>query len=134
MDSRLGSSLSRLLYFLAGMHDRRMVPAAEFEAELGRRVLGDIPGDIHGDLPRKGDVLRSFLSLEVVVGKLVVVGDDPEDVVDRDIAVLGLAEDVLELVLGDLEGDVLVDELGVGDELRQGGLEVPDVGARCSWR
>ena len=110
------------------MHDRRVIPPAKLKTQFGRGVLGYLPGYIHGYLPGEGYVLGSLLSLEVVVGKLVMVSHDPQDVVYGHIPMLGLAEYILELVLGYLQGYLFADQLRIGHELGQGSLEIPDVG------
>ena len=53
LDGRVeaGIELEHLLYFLARMHHRRVVPAAELNADFGGGILGDLPDDVHGHLP-----------------------------------------------------------------------------------
>ncbi len=110
------------------MHDGRVVASAELEADFGRGVLGHLARDVHRELAREGDDARALLALELLRAQVEVVGNGALDEVDGDVRLLGRGEDVLELRTGDFDGDVLVDELGVRDELGERRLEVPDVG------
>jgi len=119
--------LELFLYLLARVHNRSMVASAKLEAEFGSGVFRNFPGYVHGDLTRQDDVLRSFFALYIAIGKLIVICDDAENIIDSHVTVLRLAEYVLELVLSYLECNVLMDELGIGYELGQGRFEVSDV-------
>ena len=70
---------AKLLDFLAGMHDGRMVPASKLNAYLGGGIFGYFPDDEHGYLSGQGNVFASFFSLKVRKGQLVMVGDHPDD-------------------------------------------------------
>src|SRR5271157_6013735 len=119
--------LHPVLDLLAGVHDGGMVSSAELRSHLGRGVFGELPGKVHRYLARKRHSLRPPLAAQVLVGKAEIVGHDLLDELDRDILLARLGEEVFQLLTGNIQRDVFVHQLGVGDELGEGLFEVPHV-------
>lgn len=57
--------LQFLLDLLTCVDDRRVVASAELLSDIWQRCFGQIPAQIHGDLPWHGDVLTAPLGLQV---------------------------------------------------------------------
>ena len=65
---------SELLDLLNGVHHGRMVLIIEVFADLGEGELGQVLAEVHGDLPRKSDLLGialrfDFTDFEAVVAR-----------------------------------------------------------------
>ena len=121
----LGVALAFLSDLSHGVHDGRVVSAAEVGADFGEAVLGQLLGEVHGNLARPGDVGGAALRMHFRDLDVVVVGDGLLDALDRDQVVVD-RELVAKDVLGDVDCDFLGGrrlELLVGDDLLKGALK-----------
>ena len=84
----------------------RVVAAAEARADLRQRGLGEVAREVHGDVPRVGHVLGAAVAAQVVDVQAELAGDLGLHHLDGDRVLVGLGEDVLEGLLGDLERDL----------------------------
>ena len=109
---------------LAGMRHRRSV-AIEDPPHGGQAEATGHIAQVHGDLPRQGDVARPVGALDLADFEPVVAGDEFGDLVGGDL--VGLGQDVAQRVLGEIERDVPAAEGGEGDHPIQQALELADV-------
>jgi len=77
--------MSTILYFLAGVHYRCMIPAPKGLAYLCSGVLGYFPRYIHGKLAGINNALGAFFPLQIVGGKVEFLCDHPLDYLHRQI-------------------------------------------------
>ena len=74
----------RGFHAIAGMHDRRMVAAAEFFSDPGQGRICEFAREIHGDLTREGDPFGTALRLHLLGADAEELGDRPLDRGNRD--------------------------------------------------
>ena len=122
-----GSSLPQLLDLADAVDDRRVVFSTEFLADLGQGGLGQLLGQVHGDLAGEGDLGRVVLGLELGRLDLELVADELLDLFHSDDRRRRI-EEALEGLLGQVEVDPLALEGGEGDDPAQVALELADVG------
>src|SRR6056297_1915851 len=92
---QVGVRLHSIFDSLAGVHDRGVVPAAKLEANFGGGKFSDFPGDVHGDLPWKGDCLGSLFSPKLERGKVKIFGYRFLDDFNGDITLFWIGKNVL---------------------------------------
>jgi hypothetical protein len=109
------------------VEDRGVVLAAEALADVGKRVAGELPGEVHRDLAGKGDGLRAGLGAEVVRLDAEDLAHAALDVVGGDQALLG-APDVREDLVGEIETEIAAGEAAEGADPNERALELADVG------
>jgi len=98
-----GSVHARVLFpktldFVAGVHHRRVVAAAEVAAYLLERMTGERARQVHGDLPRIRDRLRAALRLQLGELDAKLLSHRPHNIVEgerRGDMVDGVAEGLL---------------------------------------
>src|SRR5215203_4218384 len=73
------------------VEDGGVIAATEVAAGLFQRVAGVLARQEHADLAGEGDGFVALLALEVGGADVVVLGDDVEDLLDGDAALLGAA-------------------------------------------
>ena len=110
------------------MQHRRVVAAAEQLTDLGQALLGEFLGQVHGDLARPGDRGRALLAVHVGDLDLVVVGHRLLDVLHADLPVLD-RQQVAQRLARQLDGDFLLVEAAVRQDLAQRAFELAHVGA-----
>ena len=93
-----------LFHLLDGVDHRGMVPPAELFPDGGHGHLGDLPDDVHGDLPGGGYLGRPLAGADVRRGDPVGAGDFRDDPFHRDGDGLVVVENVPDSVLGDEDG------------------------------
>src|SRR4051794_40393556 len=80
----LGILGAELLDLADGVDHRRMVATAESPADLGQRARSQLLGEIHGDLPRPGDLAGAAGRGHLRLADPVMFGNPGLDLVDRD--------------------------------------------------
>ncbi len=110
------------------MQHRRVVAPPEKLADLGQALLRELLGEVHRDLARPGDGGRALLAVHVRHLDLVVVGDGLLDVLHADLPVLD-GQQVAQRLAGELDGDFLLVEARIGQDLAQRAFELAHVGA-----
>jgi len=121
-ESRIG--FQALVYFLTGMHDRSVIPAAEFKTEFRSGIFGNFPGDVHGYLSRKNDFLGSFLAFHIIARNIEIIRNGPDDVFDGDVSMSRLVENIFQKLLGDFQGYFFLGDIDIGAQGYQGGFQV----------
>ena len=66
------------------MNDGAVVASAECVADLLQRMLGELAGQVHGDLPGQGDIGGPAFACHVTVADLVMVGHALLDGLERE--------------------------------------------------
>ncbi|OMP13430.1 hypothetical protein COLO4_01703, partial [Corchorus olitorius] len=105
-----------------------VVASAEQLADLGQALLGQFLGQVHGNLARPGNAGRALLAVHVGDLDLVVVGHRLLDVFHADLAVLD-GQQIAQGLAGQLDGDFLLVEARIGQDLAQRAFELAHVGA-----
>ncbi len=88
-----------------GVHNRRVVLAAELTADFRERSFGELFCQIHRDLARHYDLPRVILLLQLGDTHAELLGDSSLDCFNRDLTNLGIDE-LLQALLSDCEGDL----------------------------
>ena len=114
-----------------GVHHGGVVLAAELAADLGQRRLGELFGQVHGDLARHDDLARVVLLLELGDAHSELLGHRALDGLDGDLAHLGVDE-LLEALLRDCQRDLHAVHTAPGDEPDQRALQLTNVGAHVA--
>src|SRR5713226_9529896 len=122
----LGILLDQGLQFGDGVEDGSMVLPAEGTADIAQRGVGELAGEIHGDLPWEGHGLGAILRPHVRELDAEDLGDFSLNVLDRD-DLLFLAPEVGEHVLGELHAHLPTRQRAEGDHTGQGALDLADV-------
>src|ERR671916_2144660 len=114
-------------YLGGGVHDGRVVAAAEGLPYLGEGLVGQFAGEIHGDLARVGESFGAALADEVGPRDTEVATDLVLDELYGDLAVGLVGEDIPEDLLGEVHAELAAVERGVGEDAHEGSFELPDV-------
>ena len=109
---------AHLLDVVHGMHDRRMVAAAELAADARERGIRHGAAKVHGDLPRHGDVLRPLFAQHVLHLDFIMLADVVDDHFGSDIGMDGTAE-LLQHPFRRRLVDVAVHQRRIGDDACQ---------------
>jgi len=107
--------LPLLINFIDGVEDGRVVLASELAADFGQRSFRQMLGQVHGDLPRKNDLARVVLGLDLRQTKPELLRHRLLDALDRDLARL-LVDEVLEHLLGSDQVDDHAGERGISQQ------------------
>ena len=110
------------------MHDRGVVAAAEGLPDLGQREVGQLPAQIHGDLPRRHQHPAAGLAAEVVDGDPEILRRRGDDGRRGDLGPVVVGDRVLEHDLGQRQVHALPVEAGERGDPDQRTLELADVG------
>ena len=97
----LGSSCSKVLHFVDGVENGRVILAAEGAADFGEGGVRELAGEVHRDLTRERDGLGAALGAHVGELDAEEVGGLPLDVLDGD-DFLVLAPEIGEDFLGEI--------------------------------
>ncbi len=110
-----------------GVDDRGVVTAAEARADLRQRRLGEVARQVHGDLAGIRHLLRAAVAAQVVdvhaelarhLGLHGLYGDG---------VLVGLGQDVLQGLLGYVQGEVGAADGGEAHRPRERPVELTDV-------
>ena len=116
-----------LLDLVDGVHDRRVVTAAERLGDARVAEVGELAHHVHADLAGGDERPAPALAAEVVDRPAEHLGGLVEDQLGGDHAGRGGREEVGEHLLGDLLGELGAVEAGVGGDPDQRALELADV-------
>ena len=87
-----------------------------------------IAAQVHGDLARDDDLLRTAAAEELILLDAVVLADGIDDEVDGKLLTVVEGDLVLQCILGEGERDRLFLDLREGDELIESPLQLTDIG------
>ena len=87
-----------------------------------------IAAQVHGDLARDDDLLRTAAAEELILFDAVVLADSIDDEVDGKLLPVVEGDLVLQRILGEGERDRLFLDLREGDELIESPLQFTDIG------
>src|SRR5215216_5555756 len=124
---RVALAVYEVAYLRGGVHDGRVVATAEGFPYLGEGFVGELAGEVHGDLARVGERFRAARADEVGLRDTEVAAHLVLDELDRDLAVRLVRQDVPEDLLGQGHGHLSPVERGVGEDAHQGPFELPDI-------
>ena len=77
------------------MHDRCVIPAAEFFPDFRQGGIRQLPAEIHGYLPGVGNGPAPFFADSILGGELKVFGYDLYYIFDGDNLWLGIGQNIL---------------------------------------
>ena len=107
-----------------------MVSSAEMAANLFEAVAGQVPGQIHTDLPRKRDRLAAFFALQISESDAIIISDSLNNVGNADM-LCGLRLS-FEGIFGKFDCYGLASGRCEGVNGRQGAFELANVGMGLS--
>src|SRR3990170_5565720 len=107
--------------------DGGVITAAEAIADLGKRAVGELPAEVHGDVSRIDDRPGSALPDQLLERDSETLGDHLLDPLHRDLGRLSLGEDVLQDLLRELDRNGAAGQRRERDDARQRSLELADV-------
>src|SRR3712207_1645161 len=114
-------------YLGSGVHNRRVVAAAEGLPYLGQGFVCQFAGEVHGYLSGVGEAFGAAGADEIRLGDAEVAADLVLDELYGDLAVCGVREDVPQDFLCQCNAQLSPVERGVGQDAHQGSFELPDV-------
>src|SRR3712207_3113562 len=103
-------------YLGGGVHDGRVVAAAEGLPYLREGDVGQFAGEVHGDLARVCEALGAARADEVGLRDTEVAADLVLDELDRDLAVGLVGENVPQDLLGERHAELSPVEGGVRED------------------
>ncbi len=114
----------------AGVNDRSVIPPAKGIADFLQRGLGQLPRQVHGNLPRDGNGGGPTMARHVCQTDVEMLGYDLLDPVNGDRLGIRLFQDVTEQGLHDRLGErATVAQGDVGCHAHESPLQTTDVGA-----
>src|SRR5918993_4355322 len=120
-------AVDKVGYLRGSVHDGGVVPAAEGLPYLGQRFIGELSGEVHGDLAGVGEPFGAALADEVRLRHAEVPTYLELDELYGDLAVRLIRQNVPEDLFGEGHGDLTAVERGVGQDAHQGPLKLADV-------
>ena len=115
--------------FIEAVDNCGMIPVSENHPDLLEGGVCHIPAEVHGDLPRIGDLLVPLLPLQVCLSDSVVIRHHLDDELRRDGRNFIRVDHVLQDLLGHFQIDLPVVQPAHGDDPVQGTFQLPDIAA-----
>ncbi|MNE70798.1 hypothetical protein D3C80_1666200 [compost metagenome] len=97
------------------MNDGGMVAPSEGFSNLGQRVVRQLAGQIHSDLPRKSDSFGAFARFEILHAQIVVFPDLLLNISDGDHFGAARRDNILQRFSCQMGRDILIGQRRVGN-------------------
>ncbi len=104
-----------------------MISTAESVPDDSQGRVRELPGEVHGHLPRKRDVFRTPFAEHVCMADIIVLGHASLNEVDGDRLAAFFLKDFAQLILDDIQGDGLAGKRGDGGDAHEGTFESANI-------